>query len=282
LTNALIKIKAQAEFKYLWNRRPKTTVCPQYRGYVQLYQEDNQVTIYEIKEFIGKSDCSLVFRATPTDRSVANVCIKMVPSDVKDKELANERFILNLLQGIVGVPRVLNYGTMNFSGNMMTALVTDVVGISLTQFSSRSLSQGDLEKILQFLLVVFSDIHRRGVIICDFKPDHIIISSRGIYIIDFGGSYRIGDTRTIYLFTSNFASYSALCLKDPKPEDDIESLILSLLYLFDRSVIPWWQRELSEIENNQFRKSVSDIIREQVIDERIDLSCLAREIGVVS
>jgi len=277
-----LKRRAQAEFRHLWNRRPQTTIWSQYLGNVQLYQEDNQVTIYEIKELVGNSACSLVFRARPTDHSVDNVCIKMVPSDVAGKELANERFILNLLQGIVGVPRVLNYGTMNFSGNTITALVTDVVGISLTQFSQGSLSQEDLEKILQFLLVVFSDIHRRGVIICDFKPDHIIISFRGIYIIDFGGSYQIGKDRPIYLFTTNFASYSALCLKDLKPEDDIESLILSLLYLFDRSVIPWWQRELSEIENDQFRKSVSDIIRKQVIaGEKIDLSCLAKEIRVV-
>jgi len=229
---------------------------------------------------VGHSACSLVFRARPADNSVDSVCIKMVLSDDASKELSNERFVLNLLQGIVGVPRVLNYGMMNFSGKMITALVTDVVGISLTQFSPGSLSQEDLEKILRFLLVVFSDIHRRGVIICDFKPDHIIISVRGIYIIDFGGSYQIGKNRPIYLFTTNFASYSALCLKDLKPEDDIESLILSLLYMFDRSVIPWWKRELSEIEDNQFRKSVSEIIRNQV-SEKIDLSCLAGEIRVI-
>jgi len=279
--------QANAQFRHIWNRRPRSNNSV-YSMYVQLYQDDNYITEYKILEMLGKGTSSFIWRAWSTEHS-ADVCIKTVPTDC-DGEFLNEKFILSILEGIVGVPKVLNYGTMDIGGTKFNALITDVVGVSLKKFKKSSLlSLMDIENIWVFLKRVFSDIHKRGVLIADFKPDHIIVSKDGIYVVDYGGSYQDGSDIPSNYLISMFASHSSLRFKRLKPDDDIESLVLSLMYLFDSSVVPWWNRELSDREDteslrksvSELRKRVSHMIKNQM-RHNSTLACIAEKIRQIS
>jgi len=118
-------------------------------------------------------------------------------------------------------------------------------------------------------------------LIADFKPDHIIVSMDGIYIVDYGGSFQNGSIPSNYLISAMFASYSSLNLRQLKPDDDIESLVLSLLYLFDSSAVPWWNRKLSDREDAELRERVSDMIKNQM-RHNSSFACLADKIREIS
>jgi len=268
---------AEAECRNLWARRPRNFKT-EFRNEMVLYSEDNKETKYILLELLGEGAHSWVCRARLTEQD-QDICIKMVPS-TSEPELLNERFILSsILKGVNGVPKVLNFGIMYLKERRkLIALVTDIVGISLKEFAERSLlSRMDIENIWRILLVIFNDIHKRGVVIADFKPEHIILSEDRISIIDFGGAYQIGKTPSRYLLTKMFASLASLNFHSLEPEDDIESLVLSLLYYFDRSAIVWWNRELTDFEDFQFRKKVSKMIKDQ-IPYKPSLTFLAQKI----
>jgi len=216
LQNA-VQLTAEAQCRDLWARRPRNFKT-EFWDEIILSNEDKKVAEYILLELLGEGAHSWVWRARSTEQD-QDICIKTVPS-TSEPELLNERFILSIiLKGVSGVPKVLNFGIIYLQGRKLIALVTDVVGISLQEFAERSLlSRLDIENIWRISLVIFNDIHKRGVVIADFKPAHIILSKNTIFIIDFGAAYQIGKKPPRYLITEKFASVASLNFQSLKPE----------------------------------------------------------------
>eukprot|EP01088_Endostelium_zonatum_P010714 TRINITY_DN2428_c0_g1_i1.p1 TRINITY_DN2428_c0_g1~~TRINITY_DN2428_c0_g1_i1.p1 ORF type:complete len:632 (-),score=64.60 TRINITY_DN2428_c0_g1_i1:68-1963(-) len=272
------KINAQAEIGRIWSKRPKNFQS-EYFEPVHLYNRNNEVIDYILTDLVGLGSRSFVFRASKVGSDRA-VCIKMTHEDGR-VELENEEFILTLLKGVVGVPLVLDYGALYLDEKKMVALVTNVVGISVTEFTKNHLlTTDDIEDIWNFTQSIFSDIHRRKVVVADFKPEHIIIAKEGIFVVDFGGSYQSGCQHKVYLVSSMFASYSAMNLRELKAQDDLESLTLSAIYLIDTAAVPWWNGKIDEVREQQSRSKASCFIQNK-LKEKPAISELTRELGVV-
>jgi len=126
---------------------------------------------YSLIRQIGEGKQSKVFEAM--DKFGKKVCIKIEPED-SCEQLKNEIMILPKLEGCIGVPRLLDCGKALFWGKKWCGVVTDVIGIPLSNLHSKW-NESDLIDIAKKAISTLKSIHSRGIIHNDIKPDHIII-----------------------------------------------------------------------------------------------------------
>ncbi|MER8041778.1 class IV lanthionine synthetase LanL [Streptomyces sp. NPDC094032] len=156
---------------------------------------------YEVTGGITRAASGNVYRAV--DRAHGRpVVVKQARAFVGEDEsgtdarhrLRNERTVLTALDGVVGVPRVLDY----FAHPSDEYLVmTDCGGRDLRrEVLSRGPYRGDgarhasvLFRLASRLLSVLDAVHSRGVVVRDLKPDNVVLDDSGpghCHVIDFG------------------------------------------------------------------------------------------------
>jgi len=93
---------------------------------------------------------------------------------------------------------------------------------------------------------ILQNIHKKGVIHCDIKPENILISgSVGIQIIDFDGAYF--NNQPGFKSTLNFASVDEMIgFVKPRPKDDLESYIYTCVFMLTGN-LPWF-KSTNELE----------------------------------
>lgn len=158
---------------------------------------------YELLETIGKGAGSVIYRARE-EASGNIVAIKHVSVDGREnskylRHMLNEYETLHSLQdgpdgfppnGIVKVYRLIRRGLLRRRKDY--ALVMEYVdGPDLAR--ERRYPLGQMVDIMTQAAGAISQLHRRGILHGDVKPDNVIINSHGhATLIDFGFSCRAG------------------------------------------------------------------------------------------
>ena len=157
--------------------------------------------------------------------------------------IRNEARILKLLINTSGVPAIKTFGKQEG----IFYMVIDLLGESVERLNMNP----DIKLILQTmrnLVIILQDIHDKGVIHRDLKPDNILFSrNNDIYLIDFGLSTMFIDVdcnhiEQLYnrdvvgniIYVSNNIHYGS----NPSRRDDI----ISVIYITIKLIVghlPW-------------------------------------------
>lgn len=113
------------------------------------------------------------------------VCVKIDHTAGKSyNQIENENRILNMMQDIDVVPKLLLYGNINGE----KAIVTWPLGVPLSQCMNE-LTEDNVIPFCNALGECLRVIHSKGIVHGDIKPENIILTKTGIIFIDFGSAY---------------------------------------------------------------------------------------------
>ena len=203
-----------------------------------------KIGCYELREELGSGTYGEVYLARSPQQTVA---LKVASSDASSS-LETEYYVLGQLQGRRHFPRVYDYGragpyfymALEPLGPSLKALLRSTGKPLNFQLWTQVWLQG---------LEALRTLHKTGYLHRDIKPHNILVGRENsdIYLIDFGlarayfnGGVHIkrGET-SIVKGTYHFASRNVINYITHSRRDDIESLVLSLLYLHSNGALPW-------------------------------------------
>ena len=208
-------------------------------------------TIYQINEKIGEGSFGLLYKGLNLVTK-EEIAIKFERNSYKAKNsLSREAKILRSLQKIEGIPEIYWYGCD--PKKKCKALVMQLLGKSL-EYRLKRQGKFSMKTILLLasqLIEIIKNMHGRGVLHRDIKPDNIILGRgkayKTVYLIDYGISKRYikssGDHIILtnykpFIGTMRYASESAHHGFELSRKDDLESVGYSLLYM-SKGSLPW-------------------------------------------
>ena len=194
---------------------------------------------YKIINEIGKGSFGTIYRGENT-RTREKVAIKVEIIEHGTYLLKNESIIYRYLNNMSGIPSVKWFGKDDDNYYM----VINLLGKSLQNIKDDigCFTLNDALKIGIYLINLIQNIHEKGLVHRDIKPDNFLFGlddTSKIYIIDFGfcKSY-VGDDAHIPMKKTNnligsrtYASINAHNFDEISRRDDLESLCYTLIYL---------------------------------------------------
>lgn len=211
-----------------------------------------------------------------------DVAIKLESMKNKHSQLQYESKIYSALQGGVGIPSIYWYGSQ---GNY-NILVIELLGSSLEDHFNSCNRLFTLKTALMLVDQMLSRIeffHNRSFIHRDVKPDNFIMgigkNKSTVYAIDFGLAKRYRDPKSgmhipfkdgkSLTGTARYASINTHIGIEQSRRDDIESLILVLIY-FLKGDLPWQGLKAKNIkEKYQKIKEKKLSIKEEELCEKL-------------
>lgn len=227
----------------------------------------NVATRYIPSRLIGHGSFSEVYEGTDTQTGEL-VAIKTELCSTPNPQLFNESQILSQVNSFIGFPTFIDYGEA--MGRRL--LIMQLLGPTLEELKQihKKFSLKSTIRIGIQLLQRFRNLHSKGFIYRDVKPENFVITRNGpqniIYMIDFGlcCSYLTPEGQHVPFhdhcpLTGNvkYASISKHHGLTQGRKDDIESLIYMLIY-FANGSLPW-----GSIEGNSDRETIELIRKEK-------------------
>ncbi|CAD8205423.1 unnamed protein product [Paramecium octaurelia] len=204
---------------------------------------------YIIKQQISSGSFGIVYLAFDK-HTREEVAVKVEKEENEDaSSLDREITILNRLVGVPGVPKLYWSG---FEQDY-NVIVIQLLGKDLSHYIKqyKKLSLKSVLQITQQLLGTLQQVHERGVIHRDFKPENILtgyqLDNGIIYLVDYGVSKVYLDTqgkhippkdKKSFIGTTRYASIAAHRGHELGRKDDVESMFYVMIYLL-KGKLPW-------------------------------------------
>jgi serine/threonine protein kinase len=189
---------------------------------------------YNIEKCINSGSFGNVYKCIYQNKCYA------IKEDFDMKILKHEATIYKNLKYINNISNIYDF----FIFDNKQYLVLDYYEYDLIRFKYQYNSSESyiyiINKIIIDIIIVLKNIHERGYIHRDIKPNNICLNMNfNIFLIDFGLSKQIivNNKHIIkkninnIIGSMNFASINTLDLIEPTRRDDIESLLYVYLYL---------------------------------------------------
>lgn len=205
---------------------------------------------YQKGEKIGSGSFGEIYEGTDLEKNQP-VAIKIENSQSKSLQLLYESKIIKVLEGGLGIPKVL------WSGNegSYNVMVMERLGMSLESLFSNCNHKFSLKTTLMIadqIICRVEYVHSKGFLHRDIKPDNFLIGTDKrrtiIYAIDFGLSKKFFDSRSnrhipyrsgkSLIGTARYASFNAHAGIEQSRRDDLESVLYILIY-FLKGSLPW-------------------------------------------
>lgn len=216
-----------------------------------------------IQFFVGSKDTfCLLFRF------VLQVAIKLECIRTKHPQLHIESKFYKMMQGGIGIPRIIWCGA---EGDY-NVMVIELLGPSLEDlfnFCSRLFTLKTVLLLADQMISRIDFIHSRDFIHRDIKPDNFLmgLGKKGnlVYMIDFGLAKKYRDSRTLLHIpyrenknltgTARYASINTHLGIEQSRRDDLESLGYVLMY-FNLGALPW--QGLKAVNKRQKYERISE------------------------
>jgi casein kinase 1 len=168
---------------------------------------DNYVFNKE-KDLLGEGNFGIVMRAKTLeydyDYEPKAVALKIEKEDCEEEKslIQHEAQVLLSLKGCNGIPRLIKYG--NYFG--FRYLITPLFKETLTErIKKRNVSSLEILVYRKKLKEIIDNIHKRGFIHRDIKPDNIMFDENDkIYLIDFGCATRYIGSKITQTSSGNY------------------------------------------------------------------------------
>jgi len=210
-------------------------------SYLVINNSDTHTQGYYLRKTIGFGRESIVF-ASVNDYN-ESVCIKIEPIG-NDSQIMNEIAVLQILKGCQGVPAMLFTGTTTYLHKKWRAIVTDVVGDYSMADLRNKLSLSEVNYYANISINILQNIHKRGIIHNDIKPEHFVFCKNTMYLVDYGSA---GSLHSKPQFTTlKYSSPDFYCGLTPNEKSDFESLWFTILSLQEQ--LPWDVKGLSDVD----------------------------------
>jgi hypothetical protein len=236
-----------------------------------LLQKLTNQTKFDFMEKIGKGNYSNVYLVkNKQNRKKTALKLEKITDD-NGNLLMNEATILqNLhLNGCKVIPVIDWFGKIG----------TTYRGLSMTYFEATLIdihfaNDNEIIEIFDEMLDVLDEVHYRGVVHCDIKPQNFMFDGNGnVRLIDFGMSRFFVDGNKKFLplekitssndekilyGTTNYASIWMHQKMMPYPRDDICSLVFVLFYLLNGKKKLWKTQESILTQKKQLLKKIDE------------------------
>ena len=229
---------------------------------------------YKLIDRIGKGNFGSIYKAQNV-RTNELVAIKVESIARETKLLKRESQILQYIGNTDGFPELKWFGLDERNYYM----VMNLLGESLATVKEHFTILGIKETLLIGIQMIerVKTLHQKLLVHRDIKPDNFIFGQNNnktkLYLIDFGFTRRYTNDNEIHipirencslLGTPNFVSLSVHKGCEASRRDDLESVVLIMIYLNTGS-LPWLEE--NNLTKEQIIKAKEDIIYERDIPE---------------
>ncbi len=225
---------------------------------------------YKLINRIGKGSFGSIYKAQNI-RTNEFVAIKVESIARETKLLKRESQILQYLIGNDGFPELKWFGLDERNYYM----VMNLLGESLATVKEHFNTLGIKETLLIGIQMIerVKTLHQKLLVHRDIKPDNFIFGLNNnktkLYLIDFGFTRRYTNDNSIHiemrencslLGTPNFVSLNVHKGYEASRRDDLESVIIIMIYLY-MGTLPW-------LEENNLTKEEMIKAKEEIIYDR--------------
>ena len=192
-----------------------------------------------------------------------NAC--KIENNTEKPQLSNEFRIFNILKNIPGFPKCIKFSNSQKGYLLIMEHLGPNLETIMTRLPNKKYSMKTTLMIILQCLDRLKDIHEKGIIHRDIKPDNFVIGYKGkeklIYLIDFGLSKIINNNEKknilqkkekIIMGTMRYISMNAHLGNEQTKKDDLESLAYIVVY-FIKGELPW-QNVKADSKKEKYKK----------------------------
>ena len=216
-----------------------------------IFKINDTYTVYFDKK-LGGGAFGKIYTCINTKTKECYAC-KIEKQDIENHQLNNEYRILCLLKNYEFFPKCYKYCNSQYGYMLILERLGSNLGVIMSKLPNKKFSMKSTLMIMKQSLERLKEIHEKGIIHRDMKPENLCIGYKGkeknIYLIDFGLSKIINNDKKnqlllnikkekIVIGTVRYISMNAHLGNEQYKKDDLESLAYMMIF-FIKGELPW-------------------------------------------